>query len=229
MKKHTKYFCIAPALVLALSVLLTGTVLAAEHKTSVAIPDNGYATGASYGTGWKCKFGFTLERGACVEVVVPENGYIEERGDKWDCERGYRKERGECQMIEVPANGYLTNSSRAEWECERGYRATRVLCEPIKVPANAYLTNSSIGDPWKCERGYQQTNKDCQEILVPENAYLVDLNYGPGWECARGYNLTNAQACKKIQVPANAHLGRKGDEWLCNLPYVKIANNCVVR
>ena len=41
-------------------------------------------------------YGFYEMRGACVEVNVPANGYINARGDDWRCDRGYRKEGDEC-------------------------------------------------------------------------------------------------------------------------------------
>lgn len=210
-------------------LLVMASSAAAERTGPVVVPENGYATGASYGSGWKCSFGFREVRDACVEVVVPANGFLDEAGSRWQCTRGYRQAREECLAIPVPENGYLTESSSTGWQCERGYRAKRNRCELIPVPENAYLTDSSYGEPWKCERGYRQRQKSCVKVVVPENAYLEDRSYGPGWECDRGYVSKDGQRCDKIDLPEQAHLNRKGDAWRCNPPYVKRANACVLR
>lgn len=220
-----RMYC-AMILVLGLIVLFAGPGLAAKRTGPVVVPENGYATGATYGTGWECSFGFVNRQGTCDPVVVPAYGYLNSRGDGWKCQRGYLKDGQNCRAIEVPANGYLTASSNPGWACERGYIANRDKCTLIDVPANAYLRNTSFGDPWECERGYRKSNQSCQKIIVPDNAFLVDLPYGPGWQCERGYAVSESQLCEMIQVPVNAHLNRRGDAWECNRPYKMRDNKC---
>jgi hypothetical protein len=216
---------------LAVCLLLVVPAMGALREGPVVVPENGYDNGMSYGSGWDCLFGYEEKGEACEAIVVPANGYLNSRGSGWLCERGYRS-RGfddkQCQKIEVPAGGYLTESnSGAGWTCARGFRAVSNRCNRIQVPDNAYLTNSSRDSGWECERGYRAGNESCEAIPVPPNAFLVDQNYGPGWQCERGYSTANDTTCSKLDLPENGHLGRSGNDWQCNKPYIKRATSCV--
>ena len=59
---------------------------------AIIVPENAYATNRSYGTGWECMHGFQEVDGAiCLEVVVPDGGYLDPSGQRWNCLRGYIK------------------------------------------------------------------------------------------------------------------------------------------
>lgn len=231
MNAVLKYFYRVTGLTMALTILLTGPALAADRTGPVVVPENGYATGYSFGSGWECSFGFQADDAGCTAVAVPANAYLNSRGTGWKCIRGYHSiglERTECLKINVPADGYLTeSSSRSGWACNRGFTATRDGCERIQVPANAYLTNSRSGSGWECERGYRPASGSCDAIPLPGNAYLVDKNYGPGWQCARGYYAVDSRSCSKLDVPENGRINSSGNDWQCNKPYSKRGDICV--
>jgi hypothetical protein len=231
MNAVVKNFCRATGLAMALIILLTGPAWAADRTGPVVVPENGYANGYSFGSGWECSFGYQADDAGCTAVDVPANAYLNSRGTGWTCMRGYHSmglERNECLKIEVPADGYLIDSnSQRSWACNRGFTATRDGCERIQVPDNAYLTNSRSGSGWECERGYREANGSCVAIPLPGNAYLVDKNYGPGWECERGYNTLDDKICSKLDMPENGHLDSSGNDWECSKPYEKRGKICV--
>ena len=70
-----------PKTFLSLFVLLVVPNFAASRDGELVVPANAYANGASYGKGWSCEYGYSDERGVCVEVIVPVNGYLNARGD----------------------------------------------------------------------------------------------------------------------------------------------------
>ena len=144
MSSATKRRVKLAGLAWALFVLAAQPTWAAEPANTVVVPENGYATGASYGTGWKCSYGYEEQNDACVAVDLPANAYLSGRGNSWKCERGYRRDNDKCQKIDVPANGYIKASSQNGWACERGYQPSRDRCELIRIPANAYATNSCL-------------------------------------------------------------------------------------
>lgn len=98
------------------------------------------------GRGWDCNRGFVVNHVACVQVNVPENGYLIDRGDNWECLRGYVRDRHSCTAIVAPANAFLSRSGIGGWQCERGFAATGGACATVTVPENAYL--NSRGDDW---------------------------------------------------------------------------------
>jgi hypothetical protein len=220
-------------LLLAVLILLAVPATAATRADPLVVPENAYANGSSYGSGWDCSFGYRVDGAVCEIVIVPANAYLNSRGIGWKCNRGYLAEgfaAEACLKIQVPADGYLTESgNRAGWACERQFRATRDGCERILIPENAYFTSASSKSGWECERGYRAAMEKCVAIAVPENAYLVDKNYGPGWQCERGYSTTDDKSCSKLVVPAFGHLDSSGKEWECNKPYKKSGMTCVER
>ncbi len=216
-------------LLLILSALFAMPGIAATQVGPLVVPDNGYASGASYGKGWHCEFGYRDTREACVETIVPANGYLNSRGNGWKCDRGFRVENEQCARIIVPENGYLAKSSSgAGWTCDRGFKASGDSCQRIKVPANGFLTNSSFGSGWECERGYSVSGTACVAVQLPANAYRVERSYGPDWQCERGYASSDSKTCNKLEVPANAHLIRDGNDWKCNAPYSKEGQLCIL-
>lgn len=157
------------------------TATASAQKSG--IPEHAYVTTTSYGKGWECQRGFRESGNKCIEVRVPENAYLDDRGDQWQCRRGYRQEKDTCELIVVPKNAFLTEQGYGGvgWTCERGYRAVGSRCEWITVPKNAFLHEASYGPGWVCERGYQAVEERCIPVVVPKNAHL---GYGgDSWEC----------------------------------------------
>jgi len=227
MKIIAKFTLQMAGVIACLITLLFATSLSAARSGPVVVPENGYATGSDYGSGWRCKHSFIEKNDACEAVVVPENGHLAERGVNSKCNRSYRADGDSCVLIQVPANGYLTSSARKGWQCERGFKMVRDECLTIVLPPNAYLTNAQFGDEWECERGYKEANGNCEKIQVPTNAFLVDLSYGPGWKCERGYAPDASSSCLKLIVPENAHLKRDGNDWKCNRPYSRRGDACV--
>ena len=65
--------------VLALGILALPGVTA-ERTGPVVVPDNAYATGSIYGSGWACVYGYRQRAGACDEVMVPANAYLNSNG-----------------------------------------------------------------------------------------------------------------------------------------------------
>jgi hypothetical protein len=62
-----------------------------------------------------------------VAVIVPANGYLDDRGDAWKCERGFGPRDTRCVRIEVPANAQLDYSGN-EWRCDDGFRKEAKRC-----------------------------------------------------------------------------------------------------
>jgi hypothetical protein len=129
--------------------------------TTITVPENAYATNRTYGAGWACRHGFRETSDAiCVEVVIPEHGFLDPSGERWHCMRKFRKIGNTCQAIVLPANAYLTNNTYgAAWKCERGYAATGTGCTTIAIPENAHLDRS--GNRWECDRNFQKSRKRC--------------------------------------------------------------------
>jgi hypothetical protein len=196
---------------------------------AVEIPANAFATNTTYGRGWECGRGYNDVRGTCEAMAVPAQGYLTSSGDRWECDRGFRKEGEACVQIRVPANGYLTESpTKFGWECDRGYRATGEECVAIKIPENGYMTESSFGPGWKCDRGFRAVDDSCVAVRIPENAYFTETSYGTGWRCERGYRAVNEE-CIAVDIPPNAHLDYFGANWVCDRPYSKQLQKCILR
>lgn len=196
---------------------------------SVIVPENAYATNRTYGAGWECLHGFQeVDDAACLEVVVPEGGYLDPSGQRWRCLRGYIKVDGICLEVVVPDNAYLSaDSYGAAWLCNRGYQVEGDTCVAIVVPENAFLNASSYGQPWTCERGYFERDDTCETIVVPENAYFDEASYGPGWKCNRGFAESD-DGCTEIDLPDNAHLDRSGNRWACHRNFQRSRGLCLL-
>ena len=154
--------------------------------TPVEVPANAFLDDS--GERWRCERGFRQSGNGCVEIAVPENGYLtgslHDAG--WDCERGFRKQESACVEIAVPENGYLTNASYGTgWACERGFEARGEACVAVGVPENGYLVDGGHAPNWRCERGFRKSGDECLAIAVPENAHLDHT--GNEWDCDRPY------------------------------------------
>ncbi len=194
---------------------------------AIAVPENGYPTNQSYGVGWECQHGFQEANGnTCVEVSVPEGGYLDPSGEQWKCLRGFRRVGNACQEIELPDHAYLSEDAYgSDWNCDRGFEPNGSECVAIEVPENAYLNSKGFGALWTCERGYIEAAGKCAAVIIPQNAYFYDASYGSGWKCERGYEAVS-DACVEIIVPENAHLDRSGNRWSCNKNFRRSKGRC---
>ena len=122
---------------------------------AIIVPENAYATNRTYGTGWECLHGFQdVDEATCLEVVVPDRGYLDPSGKSWSCLRGYMKVDDLCREIDMPPHAFLADRGYgAAWLCDRGYEIEGDTCVAIVVPENAFLNGSGYGQPWTCERG----------------------------------------------------------------------------
>ena len=196
----------------------------------IALPDNAYATGRSYGRGWDCHRGFEVANDSyCSEIPVPENAFLRSSSYGWQCERGYQRGANSCVAIVLPDHAYLTEDyTDSGWSCERGYVADKTGCVEIVVPENGYLTNARYGETWACERGFIEVAGRCDAIAVPANAFLDANSYGPGWRCERGY-APAGNACIKIELPVHAHLDLTGNRWSCDMGFQLTDGQCLVQ
>ncbi len=196
----------------------------------IDVPENAYKTNSTYGTGWSCLHGFRETDGPeCVEVVVPEGGFLDPSGVRWHCLRGYEKSDDTCMKISLPENAYLSSGLYgSSWHCERGFDVVEDTCSAIEVPENAFLNTSGYGKPWICERGFFEKDDTCLAVVIPTNAYFYDTSYNQGWKCERGY-AASGDHCEEIDIPANAHLDRSGNRWDCHSNYQKSKGLCVLR
>lgn len=196
---------------------------------AITVPENAFPTNRTYGAGWECLHGFTeVDRASCVEVPVPDGGYLDATGQRWKCLRGYTKVADGCEKIELPNNAYLEDSSSGSvWRCNRGFENDGETCSAIPVPENAFLNASSYGTPWTCERGYYAEDGKCSPVVIPANAYFDETSHGSGWKCDRGYAATG-DACVEIELPANAHLDRSGNRWECHRNFQLSKGECIL-
>jgi hypothetical protein len=136
---------------------------------ALEIPENAYATGMSYGSGWACRRGYEEAGGtSCAAIPVPDNAFLRSSRHDWQCNRGYRQDRETCVPIVLPDNAYLTDdTSEFGWACERGFTARSSDCVPIAVPENGCLTNADHGDEWACERGFFEIDGRCDPVALP--------------------------------------------------------------
>jgi hypothetical protein len=64
-------------------------------------------------------------------VSIPENAYLNRRGDNWSCEHGFAKVALACVAIVVPENAHVSAAGNA-WECNQPYRAVDDACIRIR-------------------------------------------------------------------------------------------------
>lgn len=109
-----------------------------EACVAIVIPENAYETNRTYGLGWDCHHGYRqVNNTKCVEVVVPDGGFLGPSGERWHCLRGFFKVDDTCQEVVVPEHGYLvTAPSGSTWKCERGFEKNNNNCAAIAVPVN---------------------------------------------------------------------------------------------
>ena len=60
-------------------------------------------------------------------------------------------------------------------------------------------------------------------VKIPPNAYLDAYGHE---KCDRGYRKSG-DSCVTVEVPANAHLGFSGGDWVCDPGYRRERDNCV--
>ena len=65
---------------------------------AIAVPPNGYLTGAPYGSGWKCERGYRAADEVCDDLKLPQNAHVDYSGNDWDCNPPYRKQQGKCVL-----------------------------------------------------------------------------------------------------------------------------------
>jgi hypothetical protein len=195
----------------------------------IAIPDNAYATGLPYGTGWTCRRGYAeADRTSCDLIPVPPNGFLRSSGHDWQCDRGFRRDRETCVPVVLPPHAYLSEDpSGPGWACDRGFRAEADLCVPVAVPANGYLTDAKYGNAWACERGFREVEGRCDPVVLPANAFVDPDTYGPGWSCERGFEAVDDR-CLEIVLPENAHLDHSGHRWSCDSGFQPSEGACVL-
>lgn len=200
-----------------------------QSCAAITVPKNAFATNQTYGTGWECLHGFIEnQEAACIEVAIPDGGYLDATGERWRCSRGYRKMDDTCQQIVLPENAFLTDETYgSDWACARGFKAEDETCLAIQVPENAFLNSASYGTPWTCKRGYLENGDLCEIVTVPENAYFYDASYGNRWKCKRGFSASDSR-CDPIELPANAHLNRSGNGWDCHKSFRRKRNTCAM-
>jgi hypothetical protein len=196
---------------------------------AVVVPANAYETNRTYGLGWECLHGYRADDNtSCVEVIVPDGGFLDPSGKRWHCSRGYLKVDDICQEIALPANAYLSVASyRSGWRCERGFEVSGDLCTAIVVPENAFLNGVNYGRPWTCERGFFEQDGECAAVVIPMHAYFDESTYSAGWRCERGYAASDKD-CEAIDIPANAHLDRSGNRWECDRNFQNSKGQCVL-
>lgn len=200
-----------------------------DECLAVIVPANAFATNRTYGAGWECSHGFReVDDATCLEVVVPQGGYLDSSGKSWSCLRGHRKVGDLCEEVIVPANAYLSDETYgSSWLCDRGYETNGEACTAIAVPENAFLNGLRYGQPWTCERGFIETDDMCESVAVPHNAFLDDVGYGPGWSCDRGFAASD-DGCTAIDLPDNAHLDRSGNRWECHSNFRRSQGRCLL-
>lgn len=195
----------------------------------IEIPENAFATGLQYGTGWACRRGYEEVFGvSCKVIPVPPNAFLRSSGFDWQCDRGFRPERESCVPVAVPENAYLSDERFGSgWTCNRGFTGDADRCVPIAVPENGYLTNADYGDAWACERGFVAVDDRCEPVAMPANAFLDPQGYGPGWRCERGFEQVG-DACLLIDLPENAHLDHSGNGWSCDNGFQLSDGACIL-
>lgn len=196
----------------------------------IAVPENAFATGLPYGTGWTCRRGYTeVDRTSCDPIPVPPDAFLQSSGRDWQCDRGFRRAEETCVPIVLPPHAYLSEEwSGPGWACDRGFSAEADRCVPIAVPENGYLTNANYGDAWACERGFREIDGRCEPVTVPANAFLDPKTYGPGWRCERGFEPVG-NTCIAIDLPENSHLDHSGNRWSCDNGFQPSGGACTLR
>jgi len=82
---------------------------------------------AGQSRGAECRYGFVLQAGSCVELVLPANSRMNIHGNGWNCEFGYQSTGSACSKIQVPANATL-NFRGDDWKCLKGYQRSGEQC-----------------------------------------------------------------------------------------------------
>ena len=86
-------------------------------------------SGRAYGHGWECERGYRKIDDGCLQIEVPENGYLSERAYNkgWKCDRGYKMEEDKCAFVELPENAYLSDKGD-RWQCAREFHRQGDMC-----------------------------------------------------------------------------------------------------
>jgi len=210
--------CLAPLLLLGISVCASLPVAAAPSE----LPEHARAN--RYGSGWECTSGFRRVGDSCTHIVVPAHGYLDASGRDWRCDRSYLNVNDRCVAIEMPQNAYLDDVYGKGWRCDRDYREVNGMCVHIEVPVNAHATASSYGSGWDCDRGFRLAGSACLPVVVPVQGFLS--RSGDAFECERGYRKEEA-ACVAVQLPTDSHLDYSGGDWQCDEGFHTRGTGCV--
>ena len=153
----------------------------------VKIDDVNHSTGARY-------------------VYVPDNAYLNYKGDGYICNTGYVNKGNYCEKIKVPEHA-LFNKKYNYWFCEPGYKKEGNECKKIVIPENGRLNYD--GTDFSCNSGYQKSNNSCVPISS-NNIYF--LREGT---CPFGYKKTG-YTCTQLFIPSTAHFTSDGHDFECN-------------
>jgi hypothetical protein len=87
---------------------------------------------------WRCRSGYTQEKGFCVPLTAPEHATLVGSGGGWQCDWGFQKSGSRCKEIEPPPHGYVDGDGR-DWACYPGYERSSDQCvaSPGGAPASA--------------------------------------------------------------------------------------------
>jgi hypothetical protein len=76
---------------------------------------------------WRCRSGYTLEKGFCVPFTAPEHATLVGSGGVWECNWGFQRSGSRCKEIDPPAHGYL-DASGHDWVCYPGFERMSDQC-----------------------------------------------------------------------------------------------------
>lgn len=91
------------------------------------------------------------------------------------------------------------------------------------LPAHAQ-SRPKVPPVQECAVGFTPTETACV-LRPPINATAIPTG---GWTCNRGFHDYDGQ-CRKVVIPANAHLSTHGHAWECDAGYREQGAACVTR
>ncbi|MBX7198091.1 MAG: hypothetical protein K1X51_01810 [Rhodospirillaceae bacterium] len=99
-----------------------------------------------------------------------------------------------------------------------------VLLVASMAPARAQLAARASVETQECAAGFTPTDTACA-LTPPANAVAAPRG---GWTCNPGFHDYDGQ-CRKVVIPANAHLSTYGHSWTCDDGFREQGNACVSR
>ncbi|SRR5581483_2781931 len=94
---------------------------------------------------WRCRPGYSLDKGFCVPPAPPEHASFVGDGDRWECNWGYQRVGSRCKEINPPAHGYLDPSGH-DWVCYPGFERVSDSCVAGNTVAPAAPEESKSGE-----------------------------------------------------------------------------------